>query len=75
MTELDRVSNSDNFNFRGIPSFLQVWEKHLQATQKKRWNVCTLMLLLHIYSKRLGVRLPLYVCPVNKNKGLMLIKL
>ena len=24
MTELDRVSNSDNFNFMGIPSFLQV---------------------------------------------------
>ena len=35
MTELDGVGNSDNFNFRGIPSFLQVCEKHLQATRKK----------------------------------------
>ena len=27
MTELDRVGNSDNFNFRGFPLFLQVYEK------------------------------------------------
>ena len=74
MTESDRVGNSD-FNFMGIPPFLQVCEKHSQATRKKRWNVYTMMVLLHIYtcSKSLGVRLP--VCPVNKNKVLMLIKL
>ena len=35
MTELDRVGNSDNFNFRGFPSFLQVCEKHSQATREK----------------------------------------
>ena len=45
MTELDRVGNSDNFNFSGIPTFLQVCEKHLQATRKKdemfaQWWVC-----------------------------------
>ena len=28
MTDLDRVGSSDNFNFRGVPSFLQVCEKH-----------------------------------------------
>ena len=72
MTELDRVGNSDNFNFRVIPSFLQVCEKCSQTTRKK-WNVYTIMVLLHIYNKSLGVKLP--VCPVNKNKVLMLIKL
>ena len=35
MTELDIVGNSDKFNFRGAPSFLQVCEKRLQATRKK----------------------------------------
>ena len=35
MTELDRVGNSDNFNFRGVPLFLQVCEKGSQATRKK----------------------------------------
>ena len=73
MTELDRVFNSDKFNFRGVPSFLQVCEKCSHAMQKKRLNVCTLMVLLHIYSKSLSVRSP--VCPVNKHKVLMPIKL
>ena len=72
MTELDRVGKSDNFNFRGVPSFLQVCKKRSQAP-RKRWNVCTVMVLLHIYSKSLGVRLQ--VCPVNENKILMRIKL
>ena len=73
MTELDRIDNSDKFNFRRVPSCLQVCEKRSQATRKKK------MKSLHIdgsasylYSKRLGVRLP--VCPVNKNIILMLIK-
>ena len=35
MTELDRVGNSDNFNFRGVPSFLHVCENCSQAMQKK----------------------------------------
>ena len=35
MTELDRVGNSDNFNFRGFPLFLQVCEKGSQAMRKK----------------------------------------
>ena len=35
MTELDRVRNSDNFNFLGIPSYLQVCKKRSQATRKK----------------------------------------
>ena len=39
---------------------------------KKRWNVCMVMVLLNIYRKILGVRLP--ACPVSKNKVLMLIK-
>ena len=56
----------------GGQTFLQVCEKHSQAT-KKRWNACTVMVLLHICSKSLGVRLP--VCPVNKNIVLILIKL
>ena len=35
MIKLDRVGNNDNFNFRGVPAFLQVCEKRLQATRKK----------------------------------------
>ena len=35
MTELDRVGNSDNFNFRGVSLFLQVCEKGSQAARKK----------------------------------------
>ena len=38
---------------------------------EKRWHVCMEIILLYICSKSLGVRLP--VCPVNKNKVLMLI--
>ena len=71
MIELDRVGNSDNFNFRGVPSFLQICMKHSQAMQKL-CNVCTMLILLYIYSKILSVRLP--VCPLIKNKVLMLIK-
>ena len=56
MTEFDRVGNSDNFDFRGLPSFLQVCEKSSYVTQK-RLNVCTMMVLLYIYSKLSGVRL------------------
>ena len=39
---------------------------------EKRWNVCTVMVLLYAYSKILGVTLA--VCPVIKNKVLTLIK-
>ena len=35
MTELDRVGNSDNFNFSRFPLFLQVCEKGSQAMRKK----------------------------------------
>ena len=34
MAELGRVANSWNFNFRGVPTFLQVCEKRFQATRK-----------------------------------------
>ena len=36
MTELDRVGNIDNFNFRRLPLFLQVCKKGSQATRKKK---------------------------------------
>ena len=36
MTELDRVGNSDNFNFSGNSSFLQVCENCSQAMRKKK---------------------------------------
>ena len=38
MTELDRVGNSDNFNFSGVPSFQQVCKKHSQAMRKKEMH-------------------------------------
>ena len=72
MTESYRVDNSDNFNLRGIPSFLcKSVRSACREREKKSWNVCTVRVLQHIYSKSLGVRLP--VCSMNKNKDLMLI--
>ena len=44
----------------------------LPGNEKKGLNVCKVMVLLHILYKSLGVRLP--VCPANKNKVLMFIK-
>ena len=35
--------------------------------REKRWNVCKVLVLHHIYSKISGVRLQ--VCSVNKNKN------
>ena len=43
MRYLGRVGNSDNFNFRGVPSFLR---EALPGNTKKLWNVCTVMVLL-----------------------------
>ena len=34
MRDLDRVRRSDIFNFRGVPSFLQICEMRFQATRK-----------------------------------------
>ena len=48
MTGLDRVGNRDNFYCMGFA-----------GKAKKRWNVCTVMVLLYIYSKISGVRLPI----------------
>ena len=57
----------------GFHRFCKSVRSARRESKKKDGNVCTVMVLLHIYSKSLGVRLP--VCPVNKNKILMLIKL
>ena len=68
MTQLDRVGNRElQFQGGGGPSFLQVCEKRSQVMQKKILNVCTVMVLLHIYSKSLSVRSP--VCPVHQLFG------
>ena len=64
--------NNGNFNFRGFPSFLQVCEKRSQATRKKMeclHSDGSALCLLQISGLRLQV------CPVNKNKVLMLVKL
>ena len=61
MTELDSVGSSDNFDFRGFRSFLQVCEKRSQATRKKKWNVCTVMFLLHISIAKTCVLIYQYV--------------
>ena len=45
----------------------------LAGNVKKKLNVCRVMVLLHINSISLSVRSP--VCPVNKNKVLIPIKL
>ena len=72
MTGLDRVGNNDNFNFREFHCFCKSMRSACRQCEK-RLNVCTVMVLLHIYSKSLSVRSP--VCPVNKNQVLIPIKL
>ena len=42
MRDLDRVESSDNFNFRGVPSFLQVCEN--PSKQREKFMEC-----LHSY--------------------------
>ena len=59
---LDMVGRSDNFSFRVFYRFCK------SARSEKRWNVCTVMVLLYIYSKSFGVRLP--ECPVIKTQSL-----
>ena len=72
MTQLDRVGNRElQFQWGSIvPASLR---EALAGNAKKILNVCTVMVLLHIYSKSLSVRSP--VCPVNKNKVFIPIKL
>ena len=72
--ELDRLGNCDNFNIMGVGGSIvsASLQEALAGNAKRRWNVYTMLILLYIYSKILGVRLP--VCHVIKNKILMLIK-
>ena len=75
MTELERVDNSENFNFRGSHRFCTCKSARSAPRQREKKIGC-----LHsdgsatylYYSKSLGVRLP--ACNVIKNKVLMLIK-
>ena len=69
MTQLDRVGYSDNFKVSGGGGGVHRFCKSARSARmhcERRWDVCTMMVLLHvhIYSKSLGVKLP--VCPVNK---------
>ena len=59
-----------NFNFKGFPSFLQVGKKRSQATRKKMVCLHSDGSASYLYSKISGVRFQ--VCPLNKNKVLML---
>ena len=49
MTELDRVGNSDNFNFRGMGGEGSIVSASLReglaGNATKRWKVCTVMVL------------------------------
>ena len=55
-----------HFQFKGVSIVSSSLRKALAGSAKKLWTVCTVMVLFHIYSKSLGVRLQ--VCPVNKIK-------
>ena len=79
MKESDRVGLRGRKKYAKVTTLISgVFHRFCKSTRsarrrkKKRWNVCTDVILLHIYTKRLCVRLQ--VCPVNK-KVLMLIKL
>ena len=66
MTELDRQHRQLQFHGDSIV-FLSA-----RSAPRQRKKMFAVMVLVHFYSKSLGARLP--VCPVNKNKVLMLIK-
>ena len=57
----------------GFHPFCKSARTACRQCQKKRMNVGTVTVLLQIYSRSLSVRSP--VCPVNKNKVLIPIKL
>ena len=58
MTELDRVGNSDNFNFRGegVHCFCKSAISTSSQCEKGMFARCTMLVLLYINSKILGVR-------------------
>ena len=53
MKDLDRVGSSENFNFRGVPSFLQVCDKRFQAT-RKFYGIFAQLWFCHISINYLG---------------------
>ena len=55
MTELDRVGNSDYFNFRGGVHRFCKSARNARRQREKRWNGSRVMELLHFYSKRFGL--------------------
>ena len=71
MAEVDRAGNSDNFNFNSH-HFCKSARSTRRQCEKKMKCLHDAGSAIYIYCKILGVRLP--VCPVIKNKILMLIK-
>ena len=51
MTDLDRVGSSDNFNFRGVPLFLQVCEKRSKLMECLHSDISAAYLLIILVDK------------------------
>ena len=82
MTESDRIGNSGNFNILGGFHRLRKCARRARKQREKRANVCTVMVLLSIYSKLLGVRFPVFkvlmiikVCEVYSKKRFAWVKI
>ena len=72
MTKLDNVATSHNCKFMGRGCFFVTVQKQFSENANKSYHVYKVIVVLHIYSKMLGIR---YVGhPANKNKSLILIK-
>ena len=59
MTELDSVESSDNFNISKGSIVTASVQEALGYKAKVVWYVSTVIVLLHIYNKLLGVGLPI----------------
>ena len=70
MIKLDDVATNQNYKFEGGVCFLVILRKQLAENANDIYRVYKVIVVLHIYNKRLGIRLAVH--PANKNKGLVL---
>ena len=72
MTKLEKVATMHNCNFMGGLCFLYLCKNNLKEKANKSYHVCKVIVALHIYHKKFGIR---YAGPpANKIRILALIK-
>ena len=72
MTKLDKAATIHNCKFYWDWCFFVTVRKQFSENPNKNYHVYYVIVVLHIYSKILGIRLVGH--PANKTKSLILIK-